>query len=266
MTRPGERLHSFIEGLTTGPDGSLYVADVPHGRIFRVTPDSGTWSQVVQYDGEPHGLAWTPEGLLLVADYRKGILRMSPESGKFDVVCAQYNTENFRGLSDLVIDPDGDLWFTDSGRTSLSDPTGRLFKLAADGTLTSVLDNIPYPNGVAISADGAHVFLAATRANAVWRLLREPPESGRPMVGTYIQMSGALGPDGLAVSARGELAVARAQGGSVWLFDGLGEPLARIRTPGGLWTTSVGFGGEGGRSLFIAEAQTGSLFVVELDS
>lgn len=265
MTRPGQRLHSFLEGLTSGPDGSLYVADVPYGRIFRIAPDGSAWSQVVQYGGEPHGLAFTAEGLLLVSDYRKGILRLDLDSGGLEVVCAQFNTENFRGLSDLVLDPDGNLWFTDSGRTSLSDPTGRLFKLASDGALTLVLDNIPYPNGVAISADGAHVFVAATRANAVWRLLRNPTESGRPMVGTYVQLSGGLGPDGLAVSARGELAVAHAQSGSVWLFDPLGDPLARIRTPGGLWTTSVRFGGSAGRTLFITEAQTGSLFAFELD-
>jgi gluconolactonase len=131
--------------------------------------------------------------------------------------------------------------------------------------LTAVLDNIPYPNGVAISADGAHVFVAATRANAVWRLSRNPPEKGRPMVGTYLQLSGGLGPDGLAVSAKGELAVAHAQTGSVRLFDPLGEPLGRIRTPGGLWTTSVRFGGALGRTLFVIEAQTGTVCACDLD-
>src|SRR5262249_53385293 len=242
-------------------------ADVPHGRIFRVTPDFGSWSQIIKYDGKPHGLAVTQDGDLLIADYRKGILRFNLESKAFEVLCAQYNTENFRGLSDLVSDPDGNIWFTDSGRSSLSDPTGRLFKLTPDGTVTCVLDNIPYPNGVEISADGAHVFVAATRANAVWRLLRNPPEKGQPMVGIYIQLSGGLGPDGLAVSAQGELAVAHAQSGSVWLFDKFGDPIARVRTPSGLWTTSVcfdRFGSAAGRTLFMIDAQTGSLFAHDL--
>lgn len=265
VTRPGERLHSFLEGLALASDGSLYLADVPHGRIFRLDLNLGTWSEAVQYDGQPHGLAFTPDGQLLVADYRRGILRWDLDRRVCGVVCAQHNTENFRGLSDLALDPEGNLWFTDSGRTSLSDPTGRLFRLSAEGALTAVLDNIPYPNGVAISADGAHVFVAATRANAVWRLLRNPPEKGRPMVGTYLQLSGGLGPDGLAVSAKGELAVAHAQTGAVWLFDPLGEPLGRIRTPGGLWTTSVRFGGAFGRTLFVIEAQTGSVCACDLD-
>src|SRR5580704_5676490 len=80
MTRPGQRLHSFLEGLIVAPDGSLYVADVPYGRIFRIGPDFKTWSEVVQYDGEPHGLAFAPNGDLLIADYGKGILRLNMET------------------------------------------------------------------------------------------------------------------------------------------------------------------------------------------
>jgi gluconolactonase len=264
VTRPGQRLHSFLEGLTLAPDGSFYLADVPYGRIFRVAPGGDAWDEVLRYDGEPHGLAYLPGGKLLVADYRKGLLQLDLERSELDALCSQTNTENFRGLSDLVLDAEGAIWFTDSGRTSLSDPTGRLFKLAPDSTLTRVLDNIPYPNGVAISADSVHVFIAVTRANAVWKLLRNPPERGTPMVGTYIQLSGGLGPDGLAVGPRGELAVAHAQAGCVWLFDALGMPRARVVTPGGLWTTSVRFGGPDASVLYAVDAQTGSIFAYDL--
>src|SRR5262245_8625838 len=73
MTRPGQRLHSFLEGLIIAPDGSLYVADVPYGRIFKIDTDFSTWSEVLSYAGEPHGLALTSTGELLVADYIQGI-------------------------------------------------------------------------------------------------------------------------------------------------------------------------------------------------
>lgn len=264
MTRPGQRLHSFLEGLTVGPDGSLYVADVPYGRIFRINSELNTWSEAMHYDGEPHGLAFASNGDLLVADYRKGILRMNLSTGAVSVVCDRYNGVRFKGLSDLVLDPESNVWFTDPGRTSLSDPTGRLFRLTRHGQLTCIIDNIPYPNGVALSSDGTHVYVAVTRANAVWRMLRVSAET-RPMAGAYVQLSGGLGPDGLAVSARDELAVAHAQAGAVWLFDSLGEPMDRIRTPGGLWTTSVRFVGKDERTLLIVDAQTGSIFSFELE-
>jgi len=265
MTRPGLRLHSFLEGLVIGPDGSYYLADVPYGRIFRIDHGTHEWSVVLQYDGEPHGLAFRSEQELFIADYRRGILSYRLGEKEPSVICDKPAGASFKGVSDITIDDDGCVWFTDPGRTSLADPTGRLFTLTHDGTVTRVLDNIPYPNGIAISHDGMHVFVAATRANAVWRLLRNSPEQP-PMAGTYIQLSGGLGPDGLATNRHGELAVAHAQNGSVWVFDKLGDLIRRVRTPEGLWTTSVRFGGPDERTLFIVEAQSGSLFTFRLET
>jgi hypothetical protein len=39
------------------------------------------------------------------------------------------------------------------------------------------------------------------------------------MVGTWVQLSGGLGPDGLAVNADGFVAVAHGQAGRAWVFD-----------------------------------------------
>lgn len=46
----------FLEGITSTPDGALYVVDVPFGRILRVDPDRKI-TECVQWDGEPNGLA-----------------------------------------------------------------------------------------------------------------------------------------------------------------------------------------------------------------
>lgn len=265
MTRPGQRLHSFLEGPAFGPDGALYLVDVPYGRIFRLPPDLSRWDVALDYDGEPHGLAFTADGRLIATDYRHGLLEIDLAKGNVARLCDRTNTEAFRGLSDIAIDRDGAVWFTDSGRSSLSDPTGRLFRLDRDQTLHRVLNNIPYPNGIAFSADETFVYVAATRANAVWRLLRKPPETGTPMVGLYIQLSGGLGPDGLAVARTGELAVVHGQAGQAWIFDPLGQPRMRVRTPCGLWTTAARFGGADGRTLYIVEAQSGSILSYELE-
>jgi gluconolactonase len=258
--RPGQRLHSFLEGLSLEPDGTAWLVDVPYGRILRVAPD-GTWHVAHAYDGEPHGLCRLPGGAFIVADYRRGLLHF--EDGVLTPHCTRVNTENFRGLSDLCRGPDGSLWFTDSGRSSLSDPTGRIFRLRPDGTLDLVLANLPYPNGIALGPDGRFLHVAVTRANAVWRMLADAPDPLMPMVGTYLQLSGGLGPDGLAMDSRGRLAMAHAQAGTAWLFDPLGFPLLRIRTPGGLWTTSVAFSADE-RFIFIVEAQAGAIHRVDL--
>jgi gluconolactonase len=167
-------------------------------------------------------------------------------------------------LGDITRAANGDLWFTDPGRSSLSDPSGRLFRLRAGAaTPDVVLANVPYPNGVALSPDGRFVYLAATRANAVWRLLADAPDPVYPMVGLWVQLSGGLGPDGVAVNADGFVAVAHGQAGRAWVFDPLGDPVARVHTPGGQWTTAVAWHPDG-RRLAIVDAQTGSIYTADL--
>ena len=54
--RPGQPTDCFIEGPSFDAEGKLYVVDIPFGRIFRIAPDGGEWSLVVEYDGWPNGL------------------------------------------------------------------------------------------------------------------------------------------------------------------------------------------------------------------
>jgi gluconolactonase len=262
-TRPGRRLHSFLEAPCFDGDGNLWLVDVPHGRLFRVDP-TGNWTLAYQYDGEPHGLARLGDGHFALTDYRLGLLAFDPAGGGHRTLCDRVNTEAFRGLSDITGAPNGDLWFTDPGRSSLSDPTGRLFRLRAGHTKPElILANIPYPNGVAVSPDGVFVYVAATRQNAVWRLLAEAPDPVYPMVGVYLHLSGGLGPDGLAVDAKGRLAVAQSQAGRAWLYDRHGDALLRVDVPDGTWTTAVAFSPDG-RFLIIVEAERGALYRLDL--
>ena len=172
MTRPGKQMHSFLEGPVFTEDGSLWVADVPYGRIFRVHQD-GNWDLAFSYDGEPHSLRPMSDGRFAIVDYSKGLLALDPDNGNLEVLAAEDGRGPFLGLSDVTVSAQGDIWFTDSGRSSLSDPRGRLYRRRPDGKLERVLETIPYPNGLAISPEGALLYLAVTRANAVWRLKTE---------------------------------------------------------------------------------------------
>ena len=263
VTRPGARLHSFLEGPQFDNAGRLWCVDVPYGRIFNVDP-RGHWTLAQAGDGQPHGLAGMADGSFAVADYRHGLVRFDPARGTTTPICEGVNSERFRGLGDVTCASNGDLWFTDPGRSSLSDPTGRLFRLRAGTTAPEiVLANIPYPNGVATSRDGRFVYVAATRANAVWRLLADAPDPVFPMAGVWVQLSGGLGPDGIAVNDDGFVAVAHGQAGRAWIFDPLGDPVARVKTPGGLWTTAVAWHPDG-RRLAIVEAQTASIYMADV--
>lgn len=263
VTRPGARLHSFLEGPVFDAEGRLWCVDVPYGRIFTIGA-RGDWTLAHAGDGQPHGLARMADGAFAVADHRFGLMRFDPARGTMTPVCEGVNSERFRGLSDIARAGNGDLWFTDPGRSSLSDPSGRLLRLRAGAASPDlVLANVPYPNGVGLSPDGRFVYVAATRANAVWRLLADAPDPVYPMVGAWVHLSGGLGPDGVSVHAEGFVAVAHGQAGRAWVFDPLGDPIARVRTPGGWWTTAVTWHPDG-RRLAIVDAQTASIYFADV--
>lgn len=262
MTRPGQNIHSFLEGAFFDADGALWLCDVPGGRIFRVTAD-GRWELARSYEGEPHSMRFAPDGRMLVVDYRLGLVAL--RGSDVEPIATEIDGVPFLGLSDMCLGPDGTLWFTDSGRTSLSAPHGGVCCLTPDGSLRRVLDCIAYPNGIALSPDGAFVYVASTRANQVLRFAAALPAEGPPMLGTFLHLSGGLGPDGLATNALGWLAIAQAQAGRAYVVDALGDPIAEIRLPRGMWTTSVAFHPRDPRRLYIIEAQFGAVFVASLD-
>lgn len=258
----GAATPSFIEGPAFDRDGNLWLVDIPWGRIFRLTP-GGTITQVAEYDGEPNALEFHADGRIFVADHKHGILTLDPATGAVAAVCDRPNLERFKGVNDLVFSSRGDLYFTDQGQTGLQDPSGRLYRLTAEGRLDCLLDNVPSPNGLVLSGDERFVFLAVTRGNAIWRVPLTP-EGGVTKVGVFIQLSGGVGPDGLAIDDQNNLAICHVGLGSVWLFNAYGEPVSRIRAPEGRAVTNCAFGGPDGKTLYITESSTGSVLTVSM--
>jgi predicted TIM-barrel fold metal-dependent hydrolase len=107
---------SFLEGPSFDRDGNLYVVDLAWGRIFRVN-ENGEFHVVIEYDGEPNGLAIHKNGRIFVADHKHGILRL--ENGSVVPVVSRYHQQTFKGVNDLTFDPQGNLYFTDQGVTDL---------------------------------------------------------------------------------------------------------------------------------------------------
>lgn len=259
----GETVDSFLEGPCFDPDGNLYVTDIPHGRVFRIRPD-GEWDQVAEYDGEPNGLARHPDGRLFIADYKHGLLALDPGTGRVEPVLARRNSERFKGVNDLQFARNGDLYFTDQGQTGLQDPTGRVFRLTAAGRLDCLLSNGPSPNGLALSAQEDVLFVAMTRDNAVWRLPLLP-DGGTAKVGRFAQFRGTSGPDGMAADRAGNVLLAHASLGAVFVLGPQGEAVARIASCRGATVTNLAFGGAERRTLFITESASGSVLAADWD-
>lgn len=253
----GTPSETLLEGPSFDRAGNFYCVDIPNGRIFRIPP-GGDFELVAEYDGWPNGLKIHQDGRIFVADFKRGLVCVDPDSGKVTPYLERYGVEHFKALNDLFFAANGDLYFTDQGTTGLQDATGRLFRLSADGKITCLLNNVPSPNGVVMDLEERCVYLAVTRANAVWRVPMDR-NGNATKVGVFVQLSGGAGPDGLALDADGGLAIAHVGLGSVWLVDRYGEPTGRIRAGNHRHTTNVAYGGPEGKTLYITESGSGSI-------
>jgi gluconolactonase len=253
-----DTLHSFLEGPSFDREGNLYVVDIPHGRILRVSPEA-EWQVVAEYDGWPNGLKIHRDGRIFIADHLRGLMQLDPVTGAVIPILETVRREGFRGLNDLIFASNGDLYFTDQGQTGLQDPSGRVFRMRADGHIDCLIGNVPSPNGLVLTPDEKILLVAATRANQIWRLpLHADGTTSKVMA--FITLSGGLtGPDGLALDSEGGLAIAHCGLGTVWLVDRLGEPRWRVRSCAGLSTTNLAYGGPDMRWLYITESDSGTI-------
>lgn len=253
---------AFLEGPVMTSAGSLLTVDIAYGRILEWSDDGVT--EVLRYEGEPNGLALGEDGLLWIADARRGLLRSeiwgsdpAPEE-----VLTRLDDVPLHGLNDLVIDSDGSLLVTDQGNTGLNDPTGRVIRVDAEGGFEVLVGNAPSPNGIALEPDGRSLLVAMTRDNAIWRGVFTQDRC-LVRVGRFIQMSGGVGPDGIAVSPGGTVYVARLGLGRIDMFDRRGIALGWLDTPGGDLPTNVSLDHE--RSMiYVTEAQTSSILVADI--
>jgi gluconolactonase len=264
VNRPGQELTSFIEGPSFDRNGNLYIVDIPFGRIFRISP-GGEFDLVAEYDGEPNGLKIHKDGRAFITDYKNGLMVLDLERGKVTSYLERAQTESFKGLNDLVFAANGDLYFTDQGHTGIHDPSGRVYRLSAEGKLTCLLHNVPSPNGIVLNASETVLFVAATRSNSVWRVPLTS-DGGVTKCGILVQMTGGIGPDGMAMDEMGNLAVAHVGIGCVWLFSTKGEPLYRIQSCRGDGVTNMAYGWPDSKKLYITESDTGSILVAKLET
>ena len=258
--RGGGDIDSFLEGPSFDRDGNLYVTDIPNGRVFRLTPDAG-WTLVAEYDGWPNGLKIHKDGRIFITDYKRGLLHLDLASGKVTPLLETAHSEGFKGPNDLVFASNGDVYFTDQGQTGMHDQTGRVWRWRVDGRLDRLIATVPSPNGIVLNLAENQVYVAATRANAVWRL----PLMGDGTVskaGIFIRLSGGnAGPDGMALDEEGGLVVAHI-GIGVWRFDRLGRPTHLVGLDDSL-CTNVAFG-PGTGTLYITESASGQILRAEL--
>ena len=167
------------EDVVVGPGGVIYTG-LLDGRVLAVAPEDRAVREVANTGGRPLGLEATADGRLLICDSPKGLLELDLKTGALKPLVTHDGAERLIFCSNVVAAPDGDLFFTVlSMRYDVQEwkkdvvenvPTGRVYRRAADGGLTRLMDGLRFANGLVRTRDGKSLIVAESAGSRLLRL------------------------------------------------------------------------------------------------
>lgn len=204
VTRVTEPSRLFgANGLRTGPDGRLYIAQVTGSQISAVDVNTGTIETISAKGGDiiaPDDVAFGPDGTLYAAEVMDGRVSARDSAGRTRVLRDDMPSAN--GIT------------VHQGRLFVNEcrEGGRLFELDPDsGAARLILDDLPSPNAMEFGPDGL-LYFPVMNANQIWRV---DPDGGEPEV-----VAGDLGvPDSVKFDADGHLVSTQVASGQVLRID-----------------------------------------------
>lgn len=255
--------HEWTEGPVWVPAlQAVLYSDIPNNAIYRWSEGApaSQWLHPAGYTSEPprggepgsNGLLLDGEGRLVLAQHGdRRIARLAgpmdaPEPD-FETLAARFEGRRFNSPNDVAIRRNGDLYFTDPPyglEQGVDDPAKELgfqgvYRIATDGSVTLLVDDLSRPNGIAFSPDEDILYVANSDLN-------------QPVIMAFpVEPNGDLGEgriffeswgDGLAVDQDGTLYVA-GPGNGVMILSPTGEHLGSLNTT--QRTSNCTFGDDG---------------------
>ncbi len=176
------------EDVLVDDEGYVYTG-TEDGSVFRVGPDGNRIERLGTTEGRPLGLELLPDGRILVCDARRGLLAMSPDDGRVEVLSALVRGQRMVFCNNAAVASSGEIYFTDSSRFHPIDRwkadmventrSGRLLRRNTDGSIDVVLEQLAFANGVALAADESFVAVAETAGRTVVRRWLTGPREGQ---------------------------------------------------------------------------------------
>lgn len=265
----------------TGPehivmrDGWLYTA-VASGAIIRLRPDGSGREVVVQTGGRPLGFDFDANGAMLIADPMAGAhggLLRATGSGTSVKVELLTDSVNHKGsvspilyADGVVVAKNGKVYFTDASQrfgakawggtfnASVLDivehqSTGRLLEYdPATKTTRVLLGDLCFPNGLALSTDEQHVFVAETGEYRIWKVAVNAADlsAKQPTAAASVLLANLPGyPDNLMRGQGGKVWVGLVKPRGAFIDNSAGKPWLRalsMRLPKALWPVPPAYG------------------------
>src|SRR5579862_3239388 len=224
----------FTEGPVWNPRGFLYVSDEEQNKIFRLYPDGRR--EVFFQTGDPDGSTLDRDHeLVTTASVLRAVVKVR-QDGSYRVLADKYNGKRFNSPNDIVLGPDGALYFTDP---TLDLPKGErqeipfqgVYRLATDGTVRLLTRELAQPNGLAFSPDGKRLYIddSERRDIRVYDVGTNGGLSNGRVFATEPGPPGSGVPDGMRVDRDGNIFVTGPLG--IWVWDARGNHLGTIVVP-----------------------------------
>src|SRR2546423_1562559 len=175
---PIQRLYTgllWAEGPAWSNQGHyLVLRDIPNNRQMRWLEEGGRVGTLRNRGGFSKGNPFDYEGGQLSWGHGNRRVVRYENNGKLTVIADKWKGKPLNAPNDIVVHPDGDIWFTDPGYGSLLNYEGNAGKLeikeavyrvdGKSGKMDMVTDEAFKPNGLCFSPDYKKLYVCDTGA------------------------------------------------------------------------------------------------------
>jgi sugar lactone lactonase YvrE len=198
------------------PEGPAWY----HGKLYYVEYDRNS---VTTWDGKKTAIFWSQKGCgpsavlpaahgeFLTTCYDSGTIgRISAEGKDLPPYSHDKDGNAFVGPNDFAPDRHGGIYFTCSGTAPGPAINGKVFYLAANGTITQEARDVHSANGVAVSNDGKVLYVAETEAHRLIEF-NIGPDSALSERRVFLNLDDLTGnvvhiyPDGVKIDSKGQI-------------------------------------------------------------
>ncbi len=166
----------WAEGPAWCGEGRFFVwSDIPRSRQMRWLDDDGHVSIFRKDSGFSNGNTFDFDGRQLSCEHGNRRVVRYEHTGTVSVLASKFQGKRFNAPNDIVVHPDGGIWFTDPGYGSLVNYEGHKGKLELkeavyridpkSGKLDKVEDTLFKANGLCFSPDYKKLYITDTGAS-----------------------------------------------------------------------------------------------------